>query len=295
VHLIPIFDTSAIIDLSRRDSADPVRKRLSLLIPKRGCPLSYVTVLELFYGLSLSGQDQLDDSLKAVSLASRLSRRKVLLSPIPFLKRELFGIRDSGAEQSSANLTRWLGIAIRPTFKGQVVSGRIEGMSLENIKSLFAWIDMGHSSSLETYLTRLHPTWRSERQASGSSLPEAQREEFKRALPVDKWKSDLPACFIEAAKLERTQSSIDALRQGCDAYFTYSVNLMRASIISNYRFEDNPNDFHDGMQLLYLSRPVYCLVTEDKRSIGRAEKSSQSSRILIIDQFVSVCESEIAK
>jgi hypothetical protein len=287
VRLTPIFDTSAIINLSKRDSTDSVWTRLKTLVPRHGCPLSYVTVLELIHGLRLSGNGQLDDSLKAVVLASRLSRRAVLLSPYPFIERELFGIRNQESERSSANLKRWLGIAIGPTFKTQFAVGRVEGMNLEKIESLFAFIKQRHSIHLEQFLNRLNPTWRLERENSGSSIPEEQREEFKRTVPVDKWKRDCAEYLLNEMKIERTTDTTNAVRDGCDAYFTFTVSLLRDSIISNYRFDENPNDFHDGIQLLYLSRPWFCLVTEDKRSIKRASNSSQSNRILTIDQFIA--------
>ncbi len=288
VRLVPIFDTSAVINLAKRDPADVFWSCLKRCLPARGSPLSFITVLELIRGLRLSGADQLDDSLRAVILASQLSRRKVLLTPVFFLQRELFGIRAAAHEQSSATLKRWLGITLKPSFKREFISGSVEGMNLEKIEPLFVMIEQKHSGVLEQFLTKLYPGWRSEREKFGSSMPEAVREEIKRKAPVDEWRRNSAEYFLESMKIERTPERINAIRIGCDAYFTFSVNLMRDSIVSNYRFEDNPNDFHDGLQLLYLSRPQFCLVTEDKRSIGRASKSSQSNRILTIDQFISV-------
>lgn len=287
MQLIPIFDTSAIIHLSKKENADPVWRLLKPLLPKRGCPLSHVTVLELFHGLSLSDERHLAGSLKPVNLASRLSRRKVLLSPIPFFERERFGIRHPGQERSSANLRRWLGIAMKPAFKTEFSTGRIEGMNLEKIRSLFDVIAKKHCNYLEQFLDRLHPPWRSERQKSGSPIPEAQREQFKREYPTDKWKAELAGQFLGELGIQGTTNTIADTRLSCDAYFTFTVSLLRSSIVSNYGFEERPNDFYDGMHLLYLSRPSFCLVTEDKRLIARVHKSSQSCRILTIDQFAS--------
>ena len=159
----PIFDTSAIVNLSRINATDPIWNRLKRLTPKHGCPLSYVTVLELFHGLSVGGNAKFDDSLKALILASRLSRRKVLLAPFPFFERELFGLRDSGHEKSSANLKRWLGIAIKPDFKSEFASGTINGMNLEKIESLFAHVRKRQGAHVAQFLDGLHPDWRIER------------------------------------------------------------------------------------------------------------------------------------
>lgn len=290
MRFCPIFDTSAIVNLSRISATDPIWNRLKRLTPKHGCPLSYVTVLELFHGLSVGGNAKLDDSLKALILASRLSRRKVLLAPFPFFERELFGLRDSGHEKSSANLERWLGIAIKPDFKSEFASGTVNGMNLEKIESLFAHVRKRQGAHVAQFLDGLHPDWRIERQKSGSSVPEAAREEIKRTYPADRWKRDLPKQLLEAANIERTKATLEALRQGCDAYFTFTVKLLRDSLISNYSFEQNSNDFHDGIQLVYLCRPSFCVVTDDRRLIGRTMNSSQSHRVLTTDEFLSGSE-----
>lgn len=286
MRLTPIFDTSAIINLSKRPSADPTLNRLRSSVTKHGWPLSFVTALELFHGLSVGGIAKLDDSVKALVLASRLSRRRVLLSPFPFFERELFGLQDSGHEQSSKNLGRWLGKVVDPNFKREFTLGTVDGMNLKRIESLFALVRQQQGAHVAQFLDRLHPTWRTERQKSGSSVPEAAREEIKRTYPVDKWKRDLPEQLLEAANIERTDKSIEALRCGCDAYFTFTVSILRDSLIGNYGFEENSNDFHDGMQLVYLCRPSFCIVTDDRRLIGRTNKSSQRNRILTTDQFV---------
>ena len=285
--LTPIFDTSAVIDLSKRDSEDHVSNRLKSLVPRRGWPLSHVTVLELFYGLRLGGKERLVDSLKAVTVASQLSRRKVLLYPIPFMERELFEIRNAGHESSRENLSRWLGKAIGPNFEGHFISGRADVAHLEKIEALFVMGRKGYVSFFEQFLDRAHPQWRAERGRSGSALPEKERERLKHTTPVDRWKRDCAKCLLECMRVRPTLSAINFISDRCDAYFTYTVSVLRDTMMTSYRFEENWNDFNDGMQLLYLSRPSNCLVTEDVGLRRRAKKSSQACRILTIEEFVS--------
>ena len=287
VKRTPIFDTSAIIDLSKRDSSDSTLKRLRGLLPRRGCPLSYVTVLELINGVCRSDRDRVSESLKPIILVSRLSRRKVLWSPISFVQKELFGLEDSLHQKSSNDLHIWLGRLIGPKFKHAFVAGGVEGTNLGRIKSLADIVEQSHCSYLVHFLNHVHPSWQSERGRSGSSLAENERETLKRTYPVEKWKSDCAEFFLEALKIAQTQEIIKLVQETCDAYFTFTVNLIRDSLVSNYRFEDNPNDFHDGIQLLYLSRPSYCLVTEDTHLIKRVATSSQRDRILTLDEFIS--------
>jgi hypothetical protein len=287
VQPTPIFDTSAIIELSKRDGSDPTLKRVRLLLPRRGCPLSHVAVLELINGVCLSKRDQVSDSLKPIIFASQLSRRKVLWSPISFVQKELFGLEDSRHQKSSRDLHLWLGRIIAPKFKDAFIAGGVKGTNLGRIKSLFDVIKQAHCNYLVQFLDRVHPNWRSERESSGSSLPENEREKLKRTYPVDKWRSDCAESFLDALKLEQTSENTEALRGACDAYFTFMVNLIRDSLVSNYHFEDNPNDFHDGIQLLYLARPSYCFVTADTHLVTRVAKSSQRDRILTLDEFIS--------
>lgn len=175
VKLIPIFDTSALINLAKRNREDGVRKRLKSSAPKRGWPLSFVTVLELFRGLRRGGKERLLDSLEAVTLASQLSRRTVLLYPIPFMEKELFERKNAGHERSRQNLKRWLGTAIGPNFESDYIADRAEVAHLARIEALFVEGQRGYVSFLEKFLDGLHPQWRAERERSGSPIPERQR------------------------------------------------------------------------------------------------------------------------
>ncbi len=220
-------------------------------------------------------------------LASRFSRRRVLLQSIPFMEKELFGkIVDRGHERSIENLRRNLGMVQQPNAKNDLIAGKFT--LLQKIETLITTMRQGYKVFMEGFLDEKIPNWRSERQKSGSPLPEKEREKLKQTLPVDKWKRDLATHFVaESFNSRAPDELIRLVCDRCDAYLTFTVSVLRDSFMTGYRFEDNSNDFHDEMQLLYLSRPWFCLVTEDARLIGRARKSSQSNRILTIDQFVS--------
>lgn len=249
-------------------------------------PLSFITVIELFRGLGLSEIPRLTDSLKALTLASQLSRRTVLLYPIPFMERELFHLRKAGHERSRQNLKRRLGQAISPNFESELLAGKADVSHLVKIEGLFVEGEKGYINFLEKFLDDIHPQWRAERDRSGSSLPERERERVKREAPVELWKRDAGRRLLECTGVKPTVAAIDIVNDRCDAYLTFTVSVLRDVIMTNYRFEKNWNDFNDEMQLLYLSCPSYCLVTEDTRLIHRVKKSSQSSRIQTVDQFL---------
>ncbi|MGD0404626.1 MAG: hypothetical protein ABSB66_15690, partial [Candidatus Acidiferrales bacterium] len=65
-------------------------RRLKSLIPSHGCPLSFVTVMELFHGLCNGKAEKLDHTLKPLLLAARISRKQVLRTPLTFAEWELF-------------------------------------------------------------------------------------------------------------------------------------------------------------------------------------------------------------
>jgi predicted nucleic acid-binding protein len=70
MRLTPIFDTSAILNLSKRDPSDPLCPVFNRSVPAKGCPLSFVTVLELFLGLRRADKERFTHSLKAVTVAN---------------------------------------------------------------------------------------------------------------------------------------------------------------------------------------------------------------------------------
>jgi hypothetical protein len=290
--LTPVFDTSAIVNLSKRGDAEHIWNRVRVSLPKRGCPLSFVTVLELFHGLNVGGIDKLDESVKALVLACRISRRRVLLAPYPFIEKELFGITDERHERSRDNVKRWLGIIISPDFKARFRAGALSGMRLEKVEQVFSLVRNEHSLHVEEFLTRINSEWRRDRQNFGSSLPETVREEIKRAMPFSEWKSNLPRQLLAEMHIDSSPETIDLLKRGCDAYFTFTVSLLRDSLLTSYQFERNSNDFHDGLQLAYLCRPSFCLVTDDRRSILRVGGSSHADRIFTVDQFLSGSETK---
>jgi hypothetical protein len=284
VQLVPIFDTSAIINLAERDASDAIWPRLRRRLPTRGCPLSFVTALELLDGLSRGGAEHFDESMKALNLASRLSRRRVLLLSIPFIHRELFRVKSPGTERSKESVKRFLGTAQRRTFKHEFIAGRTA--FLDRIAPLLITTRQGYVNYFKEFLDARFPDWRLARKNSGHPLPQIEQEKLKRTN-FQEWKRDFARRMVEQMETRATPDAVDVVTHRCDAYLTHSVSVIRDTLVSGYRFEENPNDFHDGMQLLYLSRQLYCLVTDDAGLIRRVSQSSQRERVLSVEDFVS--------
>lgn len=259
-------------------------KRLKPLIPSRGCPLSFVTALELFRGLSKSKPEKLDQTLRPLLLAARISRRHVLRTPLTFAASELFQAEEALHHRPKL-LIDWLQRIQMPRFPERFASGEVK-IDFERIESIFAKIAAEQHRPTEMMLNRVHPNWREERR-KGSALPESKREVAKRGMRFDILKGAMPELLLTQMEVERTPTNIEKAKTHCDAYFTFLANLERNSTLGNYRFEDNPNDFHDGLQLLYLTRPRFCVVTDDGPSLERIRQSSQRARIMSLAEFLA--------
>jgi hypothetical protein len=284
MRLTPIFDTSSLINLSREDDLDAVVKRLKPLIPSRGCPLSFVTTLELFRGLSNGNSEKVAKTLKPLLLAARISRNVVLRTPLTFASLELFQVNEA-LRHKPRLLMDWLEKIQIPDFATRFASGEVE-MDFDRTDQIFGKIEREESRDTELLLDRWNPDWREERR-SGSALSEDLREMAKRGMQFDTLRDAMPARFLSSLEIEPTPANMGKAKIHCDAYFTFQVNRLRDSIIGNYRFEDNPNDFHDGLQFLYLIRPHYCLVTEDRQSLERTRQSGQRARIMPLREFLA--------
>lgn len=284
MRLTPIFDTSALINLSREDDLDVVVRRLKPFISSHGCPLSFVTALELFRGLSNGDPEKVTQTLRPLLLAARISRRVVLRTPLTFATWELFQVEEAFSHRPRL-LMDWLGKIQMPNFAARFVSGEV-GIGFDGINRIFKKIEREEHLPTEMALDRWNPNWRDERR-KGSALPENLREIFKRGMQLDTLRDELPQLFLTQLQIERTPTNIGKAKIHCDADFTFQVNVLRASVLGNYSFEKKPTDFHDGLQLLYLTRPGFCVVTDDHPSLERIRQSSQRTRIMPLREFLS--------
>jgi hypothetical protein len=284
MRLTPIFDTSSLINLSREDDLDAAVKRLKPLIPSRGCPLSFVTTLELFRGLSNGDPEKVAETLKPLLLAARISRGVVLRVPIRFASWELFKVAEVLRHRPKL-LVDWLERIQTPGFVTKFTSGEV-GMDFERIKRVFEKIEQEEHLGTELMLDKWYPGWREERR-NGSALPEDLRERVKRDMQFDALKDMMPELFLTQLQIQCTAANIGRVQIHCDAFFTYHASRLRACVLGNYIFEKNPNDFHDWLQLLYLTRPSVCLVTDDRPSLDRTRHSSQRPRIMSLKEFLA--------
>jgi hypothetical protein len=282
---VPIFDTSALRNLSDKDDLETLVKRLKPLIPSHGSPLSFITTIELFRGLAKSRPEHAARTIRPLLLGARISRREVLRVPLSFANWELFRTEEVFPHRPRL-LVDWLKKVQTPDFAEQFASGNVT-MDFERIDHVFNEIVEGHSRPTKMMLDRAYPEWREHRQGGRSALPDSIRDVANRAMVPEMMKAAMPEMLLKELQIEPTATNIEKARVHCDAYFTFQVHLERSSTIEGYHFDKNPNDFHDGLQFLYLTRPRFCYVTDDRPSLERTRRSSQRDRIMSLNEFLS--------
>jgi hypothetical protein len=200
-------------------------------IPSRGCPLSFVTALELFRGLSSGDPEKAAGTLKPLLLAARISRRIVLRTPLTFASWERFQVEEALSHKPRL-LLEWLEKIQAPNFAARFTSGEVE-MNFDRISHIFGKIEKEESRDTERMLDRWNPEWRETRR-SGSALPDNLREMAKRGRQFDTLRDAMPERFLMSLHIEPTPANIGKAKIHCDAFFAFQANRLRASVIGNY-------------------------------------------------------------
>lgn len=297
---VPILDTSTVVDLAKSKFGPAEQRLLKSLLPRHGCPLSPVTLLELFRGLRSSSDERFSESLEALRVARSLSRGRVLPMPPNFIAAEVFGVKLTSGDILPSRFRILLNIAAKAKTKIELMNitascqGRPIGIDLERIEDTFKVPSEKHTRFLTGFLNHVNPEWEAERFRSGASLPERGRAEIKERLTPERWRIICAEGLAEAVGAEKTPEVLGAARRKAELYFTYISNLLRDVFLGKYRFEKNSNDLFDGFQLYYLTRDAFCLVTEDARLISRTRGCSQSDRVLTLRDFLAHLSSERA-
>ena len=279
MRLIPIFDTSVLSDLSDTETLAHLHAR----IPKHGCPISAVTLLELVYGLCRGDPAQVEQTLKPITLAYTLSRRgHVLPFPPNFLKKQIFQINNWERDRVSTNLSNQLEAMLRPNFCARFLAGDVSEINCAFIEQMFEMTHRDFHENIRRLLDELNPEWRK----GGERLTERRRQEIRNAIFVE----NAPRIYkqlLEGWDIPVSARNEEKVKHACDAHIEYQKNLTWLILSTAYNFDENArNDFHDWMQLLYLGHPPYCLVTADGKMKRRVEKSEQAARILTVGEFI---------
>jgi hypothetical protein len=112
-------------------------------------------------------------------------------------------------------------------------------------------------------------------------------EKLKAVYGGADWGTRVAESFLEGSGLDPTDERLTALSTHLEAAFTLETALARLTFAGNYRFDENPSDWFDCLQLHYLARPEYCFVTQDKRLIQRIGDCTQSKRVFLFDSFIA--------
>ena len=297
MHLIPIFDTSVFIDVSKGIISRADWRRVKKLLPKHGCPISFISLQELLIGLHTCSPEYFQEKKRAVEEARVISRQRVLDQPQTFLIRHTIQPEFRGIGLRSSQMKDWLEVACRAKDQRQLsegikYKGLFFGMDLAVLQK--TRFDAGQSQIgiLERVLNELHPDWRNLRKETHRSLPQELHDEIQR-VDSQVWRRESAQALIHAAGVTQDESAICSVIAGADATLIFTASLIRDVLLTDYRFESNSNNLFDGLQLYYLADKRFCFVTQDTKLIGRVQQSTQANRVLTVESFLSnpiVCQ-----
>jgi len=195
LRLKPIFDTNVFGHV--QSGLIPQSDWLFLLQhrPRRGWPLSVVTVLELLAGLDRIPSEKFPDLRAQVNLACDLSRGRVLEDPMPMLCREVLQIPfpDRLRAPSSSTLNRYMEVVRRAKTLTQLQMGvPFKGLHAvlrkkSAVNDVVADIKKQWVNALEELATAKNPAWRDLFREQGKRLPPVMRRKIE---PLSAWKAE---------------------------------------------------------------------------------------------------------
>jgi hypothetical protein len=272
----PIFDTCVFIDAV--DDAIAWTK-LCAARPRHGWPLSWVTCQQLLHGLSKADGPGFLDSREALNKACELCKGKILDPPICFVRRRILQL----------SLAPFPSKKIRDFLRGVCASETrlaLDPLVNEIARSCETQCE-SHIRSMRCNLETLNPKWEETRAHGRSTLTEDQITEAKRSWDKQALKGVLAEAFLEGLDVSDRVSSAARLARRLDAALEFEIRRFEDATFSTSKFERAGGEFLDGMQLHYLAWDSFCFVTSEKRLPNVVRNSSQSNRVLNIDQYLA--------
>ncbi len=297
MRLVPILDTSVFLDAASATISASDWKILRRNLPKSGCPLSAITLGELLTGVAKCLAEMFREAQQALHLARSISKSRVLDQPRSFAWENILHEPSPYSGVDRRKLQTWLELACRAKTKEDLVESalpdkrtlrqgrRYVGLDLAGIAA-----DTSAEQSRYIRATQRALQWMRSQTAenpTGTRIPPRPAEKLKFTFRRADWNRKVAESFLEGSELEPTDERLAALARHLDAAFTLETALARQTFLGTYRFEDNPSDWFDCLQLYYLARPNYCFLTQDKRLLQRIEGCAQSDRVFTFDSFMA--------
>ncbi len=300
MRVIPLFDTNIFTHardgtISGRDWQFLLRHR-----PRKGWPLSAITLLELLVGVHLVSPEKFDQSKRAVVLARELSKGRVLDEPRVLLcENVLHTAFPSKLEPISTSVLRQvIEVTCHANSQEEIVEGRVQykrslygknrsaGINTGLIEKLMAGPKEMWVRTIEAQLTEIDPDWREHFTETGVRLPEQWSSRLDEAEVWEQFRLRFSESILEWLGARTGGPNPLEFSQKIDAVIRFTSWVVCESLLRYYTYAKHESDVYDEFQLYYLADEKYVIVTNDQKLRHRTLESSQASRILSFDQFV---------
>ena len=260
---------------------------------KKRLKLATTTVLELLEDLDTRSPTKFATAQRALQLARDTAGQTILPVREDFLASRLFRTEYRSGQLGSAQIRRWVDVAIRYRTIAHVGSlirvGPIRvPMALdigairhaqEEFRSRHVRMIGGYRSDIlkTAGVTSLPPV--------GGPLSGNDAAKVTRFFEGQQWRRHYVKMWANAlGRSGLTEEQLDNLWPSMQPAGEFLSRVLLQSLRDGYNFERNSNDVTDEAHLSYLCDPLLTFVTQDKRLRSKLSASSLS-RVISFDAF----------
>ncbi len=295
---IPLFDTNIFGDRREEKISESDWQRLLRGRPRRGWPLSAITVLELLVGVHRIAPEKFGQVKRQVAFAWELSKGRVLEEPRVLLCEQVLHRPFPFDPIPTGVLVKLMEITCRANSKGELLEGRVQykrliykgkrlaGMDPTVIESLMAGPKEQWTKQIETALTEVYPGWREYFQRTGLRLPEQIRARLESSSVWDLSRLKFSESILAWLGANAASPSPAEFADKIDAVLRFTFSVLRECLLGRYAYDRRESDIYDQFQLHYLAHKTYVFVTNDQKLRNRTAESTQADRILSFGQFL---------
>jgi hypothetical protein len=228
------------------------------------------TFIELLNGVINGRAEYFENDKEKFRVMAGTREIKVLLPPTSYALKTVLGLHVSSPALRPSEFRRQIGIVLHARTREQLETG---------VKTPQDW-----RNSRTRLHAGIHRAKHQEGVAGHNNLMQHVREGSVRFPTPEGFARGLAKNHGYILDDDQTQRFAQAL----DAVYQHDKILNQRVRYDKYNFEKQQGDWIDGGQLIYLSDPALCILTDDKKLRGRVEKSTQKDRLLLLREFLKV-------
>jgi hypothetical protein len=233
--------------------------------------ISPLTFIELLRGLARGKSEFFQQNLEALRVLVAAGRRRFLTMPGQFVLMYVLGLSPAKPGFSPAHFEKWSKVIFKARDRRSLELGKVRFRHIfrKEFGFSFQTVTKQHEAGMEAHLNQLQALRDGE-----LAIPPSR----------DRW----AAVILKSLGLRPSPGECQRLGGALDAAYEYDQHLWSLVVSSNYNFAKHRTDWIDQQQLYYLADDQMHFLTGEQRIKRRAGNSPQRSRILTLDEFVSL-------